>query len=705
MRRWLFGLLGWSLLTTFSYAWEPLTHVALAQIALADALDDGKVTIYRVNSQTGQILGKLGDYPVDPDILAALRSHPDQYFAGCLGPDAFPDIVTGQESIHPGDDPILVNGLLGTVTGAHEADQPGEGVDAWLTHIWNHSRTESPAVKAWVLGFMTHCAGDLYAHTFINNYTGGKFSFGTNGIRHVVLESYLGKRGPQPNYTSSLDGVNDFIYQNMVRVDPGSPLSRILIGPAANGSVPYQFSSLRNKLQAEINDYNAMPAAAKAGYDILHPGDIPYKQAWIQDIDDGLKAWPQLSYQLALKLFFNPDGMDTDGARELATDYYNHHMLAMMGFPDAVGAIRAIPQEVIDAIIPEDLQEAFTAFKEDLINAMFHAVGLPSPDDVKAYLKDPATNFNPLLGPNSPHDPGAETITLKDFNQNVLHLTDAGFTTNADGTPKESWTYQTFPPAYNTVTLTKLLFLNRATVNQVIHDLQALQIPLLRPPTTTITQPPLVQSPTPTLTSPIQPNLSGLTSLQSLYPLTTDNVMLGWENSLDDDNQWHRNNGKLIFVTAGVYDMLFMNQIGLNNKLPLAAKIANVRIRRVHAIDGLDLGSAADFYSRITIDGNTVRTPTVMNQDDASPNWLSTISSTANPIHIKIEVYDQDDALSGPDDHCDINPTSARDLDLYYNVATGAITGDATGTAGTEIHSVGAGNDNRAEVWFTISRG
>ncbi|MEA2554132.1 MAG: hypothetical protein QOJ65_2308, partial [Fimbriimonadaceae bacterium] len=34
---------------------------------------------------------------------------------------------------------------------------------------------------------------------------------------------------------------------------------------------------------------------------------------------------------------------------------------------------------------------------------------------------------------------------------------------------------------------------------------------------------------------------------------------------------------------------------------------------------------------------------------------------------------------------------------------TGAIGGDAVGTRGNEIHVVGAGNDDKAEIWFTIN--
>ena len=50
-------------------AWKPTTHVYLGQQALKDALDDGKVSIYRVDYKNGKVLSKIGDYPVDTNLM------------------------------------------------------------------------------------------------------------------------------------------------------------------------------------------------------------------------------------------------------------------------------------------------------------------------------------------------------------------------------------------------------------------------------------------------------------------------------------------------------------------------------------------------------------------------------------------------------------------------------------------------------------
>ena len=52
-----------------AYAWKPKTHVYLAEEALRDALDNGKVTIYETDQASGKILGPLGEFDVDPKIL------------------------------------------------------------------------------------------------------------------------------------------------------------------------------------------------------------------------------------------------------------------------------------------------------------------------------------------------------------------------------------------------------------------------------------------------------------------------------------------------------------------------------------------------------------------------------------------------------------------------------------------------------------
>ena len=89
-----------TMISDTAQAWKPTTHVYFAERAIDDA-KDGKVTINSVDYETGNVTGTVGTYSVDRSILAAIRAYPSHYRAGVLGPDAYPDILSGQQSIHP----------------------------------------------------------------------------------------------------------------------------------------------------------------------------------------------------------------------------------------------------------------------------------------------------------------------------------------------------------------------------------------------------------------------------------------------------------------------------------------------------------------------------------------------------------------------------------------------------------------------------
>lgn len=192
-------------------AWKPITHVYLAEEAVEDAVDDGRVEIYRVDYDAGQMLEKIGDYAVAPSFLSALQSRRAHYRAGVFGPDCYPDFPTGLQVIHPNhetpapdeaaDEGSWLYQLSATVFGANPASEAGPNTNDWLTYLWDVTFGEEATEedrgsrnRAFVLGFFTHAAGDMFAHTFVNHFSGGEFELGDNAVRHVVLEGYIGKK-------------------------------------------------------------------------------------------------------------------------------------------------------------------------------------------------------------------------------------------------------------------------------------------------------------------------------------------------------------------------------------------------------------------------------------------------------------------------------------------------------------------------------
>jgi len=90
----------------------------------------------------------------------------------------------------------------------------------WVRPLYESARRKySDRAIAVAAGFLTHCAGDIYGHPFMNNYAGGPFVLGENALKHIVLESYIDNRTPKndPNfYQISIDGIERWIYDNLI---------------------------------------------------------------------------------------------------------------------------------------------------------------------------------------------------------------------------------------------------------------------------------------------------------------------------------------------------------------------------------------------------------------------------------------------------------------------------------------------------------
>lgn len=556
------------------YAWKPTTHVSLAELALQDALDDGMVTIYATDYESGRLFTTpsggfltIGEYPVDAQVLAALRNYPDQFRAGVLGPDAYPDIATGQQIIHPaGED------TCGQPQGV-DINYGGSGTNPWLDYLRSRAFTGcnpdgtgcnwedvTQPNQAFVLGYLAHAAGDMYGHTFINYYTGGPFHFDPlqeNAIKHVVLEGYIDKRSPEPTYAASIgDGVDSFIYRNMVNASPNSYLiQNLLKGNNAKFSLPYVFSSLRANLQTDIQWYNDQVAE----YERLYNGKInaanrcawndwtcssvalrleagaiwltrnafiaanglmmDYAAAWRDDIDSGLRAWPSTSHELAQALFFNPDGIDRVKAEKAMEDYTNQHLLSMAGLPDVVGGAFDLINRVVEATGIPAIQQTISDMKRDLLNYLLMSSNLMTIEQMEEYLKSPQWHFDQVLNDQAFNQEGTgNLVSLQAFNSQQLHINDPGY-----GNPTERYDYRTFPAAHNSVVMTKLILMSSEGINKLLKDLN---------PNTT-------------------------------KRLTASNAMLGFDKTLDGSNQWVVNPEKMVFADDSVaYRKIFMRQVG-----------------------------------------------------------------------------------------------------------------------------------------------
>ena len=325
-----------------AYAWKPKTHAFLADLARLDAIDDGYVRFNQVDYHTGQVLPQvLGDFEVDPNIVMALQACQDQYRNGAVNADFYPDISVAQLLLHPD------NSGAGSIS-------PVDGISQdWIDALWNNlpaipagttgvTCIKELAILAFVVGYTTHFAGDMYGHTFINYFAGGPWSVETLA-QHMVVESVVDRRTPDNSahfYDISDDMILDYFYNTLVNTDLiGHPdLSSLPNASLASLSLydlmfPRLVNGYRRMVNGIGNAINAVVQAAaqdvqqarnalnrcgryafacklsagiklgikQAIHATLFALTLPllaYINEWLQDIDDGQKAWIDIWHEV-----------------------------------------------------------------------------------------------------------------------------------------------------------------------------------------------------------------------------------------------------------------------------------------------------------------------------------------------------------------------------------------------------------------------
>lgn len=155
-------------------------HIYMANLIMDEVTKNGRVTIGET------------EYAVPKKVLEVINKYPDYVRAGSVGPDFFPDLITGQMIIHPTDSGKIINLMWDELTTLKE----GANYDQAF---------------AFYLGFTLHYACDMFSHYYINKYAGGFFpdissivdeetSFAQKKeaisiiLKHITLESYMDQK-------------------------------------------------------------------------------------------------------------------------------------------------------------------------------------------------------------------------------------------------------------------------------------------------------------------------------------------------------------------------------------------------------------------------------------------------------------------------------------------------------------------------------
>jgi hypothetical protein len=497
------------------HAWKPSMHVQLTENARTDAADDNKVTIYKTDygaCTTSELPGnKLGDFAVNTELVDAISTNPSVYQAGVIGPDAFPDLLTGQQNIHP-------------------------ATKAWFGYLWDKANAlpagnAKKAALAFVGGFLAHGAGDMFGHTFINYFNGaavnatgddrtGDFTFTppSNAIRHVVSEAYAAKKGPAPaNRTISLDGgAKDFIIKYMIdikRPNNGSQAwpdrtrnwdaddelyCRLWQNKTkADGETYENCNGFTDGARAEHTDMHVPAHLAwrrknlkreivwyydgKAGWDAeIAAGNIfqksyriaakgafmstwgpvaSYEENWFDDIDKAIDKLPEFSLTLAQKLMINHP-LDATGAHQAAEDYALEYLLPALGSPKVFSYSASVVNRVVRYLGDWPVVRQI---KDGMLNFLLKTATKMDKDQWKEYASEEITEaaFDKVMDP-------ANGDTIGDIPllppPNAVRIRNGAFKSDElkMGMMDAQWDYKKFPAAFNTVQMIKMTMLSPA---------------------------------------------------------------------------------------------------------------------------------------------------------------------------------------------------------------------------------------------------
>ena len=202
-------------------------------------------------------------------MVAALATTGPYYNAGVVGPDGFPDLIFGQSVIHP------------------------EETGKWLQHILDRAweaqsdpvlqRGREEQILAFAYGYLTHAAGDMWAHTLVNDVAGGVFPAvgeiltdiddAEIAIRHIIVEGsrrrdpgYDGNqaRGPVPGEVNE-DG-NPEVSDDATPAIPFAAPKRFIYETFINPANPLPVGTSRGPLIDFFLDMQAELQVAEARY-------------------------------------------------------------------------------------------------------------------------------------------------------------------------------------------------------------------------------------------------------------------------------------------------------------------------------------------------------------------------------------------------------------------------------------------------------
>ncbi len=383
-----------SLIPVNTFAWKNLTHVNSADLILLElqrsaAWNGGRAGI-GVNLPYGST--NVYSYEIPSEYQEALFEYPDAFRAGSMGPDFYPDILTGQGYIHP-----------------YDADKK-IGSGEWITLLCNSVNMlpkDSPERKkalAFTLGFMLHFCGDMFGHDFINMFAGGTYPLlsevnyvdGTDQNLNIIL-SHMSEE----TYMDSL--VNWDFYDQLGYLNIAAPVQfvadtlvfngNVNNGPATifgkYGSVPVQYEYLIN-LRMELFE---KAEKWRPSIDPTYTTAVKFLDAWIKDLDDATYALVGCFDNMARRMVTEKNPSTTGIVTEELKAWVDSYGKYITPMPDIVIDGITFPKEILNMItsaigLDEFVQDIEEWMLEQVESLALSALGFTGLDKVIDEYKD-----------------------------------------------------------------------------------------------------------------------------------------------------------------------------------------------------------------------------------------------------------------------------------------------------------------------------
>lgn len=123
----------------------------------------------------------------------------------------------------------------------------------------------------------------------------------------------------------------------------------------------------------------------------------------------------------------------------------------------------------------------------------------------------------------------------------------------------------------------------------------------------------------------------------------------------------------------------------------------------------VDTAGEADFYAKITVDGQSFIESAQIDQKAIQPDWttIKFIDRNRASIPIRYELWDEDGGIRGGDDRIDINPNTGYFLNFFLDTRSTALSGEVQGvhnTAETAVRTTGNEKDRAKLQYFVTAR-